>query len=49
MEENLKPVDLEDCAIDIFESAYIKHKDEHTVTLVINRELWEMLCSFSKT
>jgi hypothetical protein len=49
MIEDLKPVTLEDCAIDLFEDAYIKHKDEHTVTLVINREIWDMLESFCKS
>ena len=49
MIEDIKPVALEDCAIDLFEDAYIKHKDEHTVTLVINREIWDMLESFCKS
>ena len=49
MIEETKPVTLEDCAIDLFEDAYIKHMDEHTVTLVIKREIWDMLESFGKS
>ena len=49
MIEETKPVTLEDCAIDLFEDAYIKHMDEHTITLVINREIWDMLESFCKS
>ena len=49
MIEETKPVTLEDCAIAILEDAYVKHMDEHTVTLVINREIWDMLGSFCKS
>ena len=49
MIEETKPVTLEDCAIDLFEDAHIKHKDEHSVTLVINREICDMLESFCKS
>ena len=49
MFEDIKPVTLEDCAIAILEDAYVKHMDEHTVTLVINREIWDMLESFCKS
>ena len=49
MFEDTKPVTLEDCAIAILEDAYVKHMDEHTVTLVINREIWDMLESFCKS
>ena len=49
MIEETKPVTLEDCAIAILEDAYVKHMDEHTVTLVINREIWVMLESFCKS
>ena len=49
MIEETKPVTLEDCAIAILKDAYVKHMDEHTVTLVINREIWDMLESFCKS
>ena len=49
MIEDTKPVTLEDCAMHILEDAYVQKMDEHTVTLIVNREVWDMLESFCQS